>query len=94
MASYPQRSGLGFIVALRLMREQLAHGFLSSSIYRFFKTIYLPFSPHNAWNAIQQLGLTRAADRRHPAAGKIERFENVANPCLTASQAATRRQKT
>jgi hypothetical protein len=37
MASYPQRSGLGFVVALRLMREQLAHGFLSSSIYRFLK---------------------------------------------------------
>src|SRR6476620_3240214 len=36
MATYPQRSGLGLVVALRLMREQMAHGFLRSD-YNFAK---------------------------------------------------------
>src|SRR5215470_844739 len=36
MAPDAQRSGLGFVVALRLTREQMAHGFLSSG-YLFFK---------------------------------------------------------
>src|SRR6266536_645897 len=36
MATYSQRSGLGFIVALRLVREQMAHGFLRSD-YSFSK---------------------------------------------------------
>jgi hypothetical protein len=40
-----QRSSLGLIVALRLMREQMAHGFLSSRLSFFAKPYTCPPDP-------------------------------------------------
>src|ERR1700745_2128313 len=43
----PERARLRFIVALRLMREQMAHGSLPAE-RRFVETIYRAARPHNA----------------------------------------------
>jgi hypothetical protein len=46
MAADPQRAGLRLIIALRLTREQMAHGFLPAG-FSFLETLYPAALPHN-----------------------------------------------
>jgi hypothetical protein len=66
MPSDPERSGLRFIVALRLVCEQAAHGISSDLFYNFSKRYTGPpqVTMFRAWREIS-FSARRNSGRRH-----------------------------